>query len=163
LDHFARLYFRTVEIVQGIPVVTSTLWSLAGASNSSSSVASPDPDSSDDYPEIGINACGDSAGEGHLIFMVALNGNLSHNSSSRHPTIGRSEASDARTPNDEMIRNLNSDFNAIRLQTIMESIQRMAPEGSPLVALAQQEAEVANVIVARRSTSNPQEEPSVGN
>jgi hypothetical protein len=103
LDHFARLYFRTVEIVQGIPVVTSTLWSLAGASNSSSSVASPDPDSSDDYPEIGINACGDSAGEGHLIFMVALNGNLSHNSSSRHPTIGRSEASDARMSNDRMI------------------------------------------------------------
>jgi hypothetical protein len=115
LDHFARLYFRIAKIIQGIPVVTSTLRSLARASNSSSSVASPDPDSSDDYPEIRISAYGDSVGEGRLIFMVAPNGNLSHNSSSRHPTIGRSEASDARTPNDGMIRNLNSDFNAIRL------------------------------------------------
>jgi hypothetical protein len=40
-------------------------------------------------------------------------------------------------PNDEMIRNLNLDFNVVRLQTIMESIHHMAPEGSPLVALAQ--------------------------
>jgi hypothetical protein len=39
----------------------------------------------------------------------------------------------------------------------------MAPEGSPLVALAQQGAEVANVIVAQRSASNPREEPSIGN
>jgi hypothetical protein len=69
--------------------------------------------------------------------MVALNGDPSHNSSSRYPTIERSEASDVQTPNDGMIQNLNPDFNAIRLQTIMESIQRMAPEGSPLIALAQ--------------------------
>jgi hypothetical protein len=40
----------------------------------------------------------------------------------------------------------------------------MAPEGSPLLALAQQGAEAANhVIVAERSTSNHQEEPSIGN
>jgi hypothetical protein len=31
----------------------------------------------------------------------------------------------------------------------MESIQRMAPEGSPLVALAQQRVEVVNVVVAQ--------------
>jgi hypothetical protein len=53
------------------------------------------------------------------------------------------------TPNDGMIRNLNSDFNVIWLQTIMDSIQRMAPEGSHLVALAQQEAEAANFIIAQ--------------
>jgi hypothetical protein len=35
-----------------------------------------------------------------------------------------------------MIQNLNPDFNVIRLQTIMESIQWMAPKGSPFVALA---------------------------
>jgi hypothetical protein len=52
-------------------------------------------------------------------------------------TIERSEVSDARTPNDRMIRNLNPDFNAIRFQTIIESIQRMTPKGCPLVALAQ--------------------------
>jgi hypothetical protein len=80
--------------------------------------------------------------------MVALNGDPSHNSSSRYPVIGRSEASDARTPNDVMIWNLNMDFNAIQLQTIMESIQRMAPEGSLFVVLAQQGAEVVNIVVA---------------
>jgi hypothetical protein len=71
--------------------------------------------------------------------------------------------SDARMSNDGMIQNLNPDFNIIQLQTIMESIQRMAPEGSPLVALAQQGAEVVNVVIAQRSTNNPQGEPSVSN
>jgi hypothetical protein len=45
----------------------------------------------------------------------------------------------------------------------MESIQRMEPEASPLVALAQQGAEVVNVIVAQQSAASPQGEPSVGN
>jgi hypothetical protein len=115
LDPFVGLYIRTVNIIRGILIVTSTLWPLARASSSSSSVASPDPDSSNDYPEIGISACEDSTGEGRLIFMVAPNGDLSHNSSNWYPTIRRSEASNARTPNDEMIRNLNPDFNAIQL------------------------------------------------
>jgi hypothetical protein len=56
--------------------------------------------------------------------------------------------SDARTPNDEMIQNLNPNFNVVRLQTIMESIQRITPEVSPLVALVQQGAEVANHVIA---------------
>jgi hypothetical protein len=76
--------------------------------------------------------------EGPLIFMVAPNGDPSYNNSSRYSIIGRSEVSDTRTPKDRMIQNLNLDFNVIRLQTIMESIQRMAPEGSPLIAPAQQ-------------------------
>jgi hypothetical protein len=163
LEPFLGLYIRTAKIVRGIPIVTSTLRSLAGASSSSSSAASSDQDSSDDYPEIRISACGDFAGEGRLIFMVTPNGDPSHNSSSRYPIIGRLEVFDTRTPNDGMIRNLNPDFNAIRFQTIMESIQRMAPEGSPLVVLAQQGAEVANVVVAQRSVDNPRGEPSVGN
>jgi hypothetical protein len=71
--------------------------------------------------------------------------------------------SDARMPNDGMIQNLNPNFNAIWLQTIMESIRRMALEGSTLVALAQQVAEVVNVIVEQRSIGNPRGEPSVGN
>jgi hypothetical protein len=54
-----------------------------------------------------------------------------------------------------MIQNLNLNFNPIQIQTIMESIQQMAHEGFPLVALAQQGAKVANVIVAQRSTGNP--------
>jgi hypothetical protein len=62
-----------------------------------------------------------------------------------------------------MIQNLNPDFNAMRLQTIMESIQRMEPEGSPLVALAQQGAEAANYIIAEQSADNPRGEPFVDN
>jgi hypothetical protein len=95
---------------------------LAEALISSSLVASPDQDSSDDYPEIRISVCGDSVREGRLIFMEALNEDLSHNSSSRYPTIRRSEASDVRMPNAGMIQNLNLDFNVMRLQTIMEMI-----------------------------------------
>jgi hypothetical protein len=50
------------------------------------------------------------------------------------------------------------------LQTIIELIQRMAPEGSPLLALAQQEADAANhVIAGERSTGNHRGEPSIGN
>jgi hypothetical protein len=148
LNPFIGLYIRTAKIVQGIPVMTSTLRPLAGASSSSSSVASPDQDSSDDYPVIRISAYGDFAGEGGVIFMVAPNGDPSYISSSRYPTIGRSEAFDAQMPNDGMIQNLNPSFNAIRLQTIIESIQQMAPEGSPLIALAQQETKVVNVVIA---------------
>jgi hypothetical protein len=61
------------------------------------------------------------------------------------------------------MQNLNPDFNVIRLYTIMESIQRMAPEGSPLVTLAQQGAKAANFIVAQRLVGNPRVEPSIGN
>jgi hypothetical protein len=58
-------------------------------------------------------------------------------------------------PNTGMIHNLNPDFNVVCLQTIMEMIQRLAPEGSPLVALAQQGAELANLITAEKSTGDP--------
>jgi hypothetical protein len=95
--------------------------------------------------------------------MVAPNRDPSHNNSSRYLTIGRLEVSDAQMHNDGMIQNLNPDFNVIRLQTIMESIQQMALEGSPLITLAQQGAEVTNVIVAQRSADNPRGEPSISN
>jgi hypothetical protein len=100
-------------------------------------------------PRSGGSTCEDPTEEGHHIVMVAPTGGPSQHSSSRYPTIERLEASDARTPNDRMIQNLNPDFNAIRLEMIMESIQRMTPKGSPLVTLAQQGAEVVNVIVAQ--------------
>jgi hypothetical protein len=95
LDPFAGIYICTAKIVWGISVVTSTLRPLAGALSLSSSAASPDQDSSNDYPEIGISACGDSAEEGWLIFMVAPNGDPLRKSSSRYPIIGRSKMSDA--------------------------------------------------------------------
>jgi hypothetical protein len=56
--------------------------------------------------------------------------------------------------NDGMIQNLNPDFNIMRFQTIMKTIKCMAPDGSPLVALAQQRAEAANYVIAERSANN---------
>jgi hypothetical protein len=83
-------------------------------------------------------------------------------SSSGYPTIGRSEASDARTPSTGLIRNLNLNFNDVRVQAIMETIQRMAPDGSPLALLAQQGVETANLVVGEKSTGVPRREPSGG-
>jgi hypothetical protein len=135
--------------------VTSILQTSAGASSLASLVASPDQDSADDYPEIGGNTSGDSTEEGHLIVMVAPAGGPLHNNSSRYPTIERSEEFNARMPNDGMIWSLNPDFNVIQLQTIKESIQRMAPKGSPHIALAQQGAEAVNFVIAQQSDDNP--------
>jgi hypothetical protein len=88
-DPGAGSYICTSKIIWGIPVVTSMLQPLAGASSSSSAASTPDPDSSDDYPEIGVSACGEPVKGGHLTCLVALNGDWSHNSSSKYPTIGR--------------------------------------------------------------------------
>jgi hypothetical protein len=44
----------------------------------------------------------------------------------------------------------------------METIQQMAPDGSPLALLAQQGAEAANLVVAEKSTDVPRREPSGG-
>jgi hypothetical protein len=94
LDPCARSYICTTKIVRGIPVVTSILRSLAGASSSSTLASTPDTDSSDDYPKIGVSACGEPAEGSRLICMVAPNGDRSNNTSSRYPVIGRSETSD---------------------------------------------------------------------
>jgi hypothetical protein len=94
---------------------------------------------------------------------VALNGDRSHNSSNRYPTIRRSEASDARSLSDGLVRDLNSDFNAIQVQAIMETIQHMAPDDSPLAVLAQQGAKAANLVITEKPTSVPLREPSASN
>jgi hypothetical protein len=65
-------YIRTAKIIWGIPVVTSTLWLLVGAS-----------------------ACGEPTKDGRFIYMVAPNGDRSSNTSSRYPTIGRPKTSNA--------------------------------------------------------------------
>jgi hypothetical protein len=100
--------------------------------------------------------------DNHLILMVAPNGDRSHNSSSGYPTIGRSETSDAQTPSVGLVRNLNPDFNAVRVKTIMETIQHMTPDGSPLALLAQQGAEAVNLIVVEKSASGPRREQYTG-
>jgi hypothetical protein len=73
-DPCVESYIRTIKIIRGIPVVTSILRPLAGASSSSTSASTPDPDSYDDYPEIRASACGEPAEGGRHICMVALNG-----------------------------------------------------------------------------------------
>jgi hypothetical protein len=51
----------------------------------------------------------------------------------------------------------------VQIQTIIESIQHMALEGFPLIALAHQGAELVNLVVAERSVGKPQRDPSVDN
>jgi hypothetical protein len=68
--------------------------------------------------------------------MVAQARDPSYNNSSRYPTIEISEASDAQTPSGGLVQNLNLNFNAVWVQVIMETIQCMAPDGSPIAVLA---------------------------
>jgi hypothetical protein len=70
LNPYAR-HHRTVKTIQGISIGASILQPSVGASNSSSSAASPDQDSTDDYPEIGGSTCWNFANEGRLVIMVA--------------------------------------------------------------------------------------------
>jgi hypothetical protein len=161
-DFLDGSYIRTVKLIRGIPVVMTILRPCAGALSSSSSALSSDQVSSEDYPEIGVSTCGSSADISHLICMVAPNEDQLRHNSSGYPTIGRSEDSDARTPSTRLIQNLNPDFNVVCVQATMETIQRMAPDGSPLPLLAQQGAEAANLVVAEKSTGVPRREPSGG-
>jgi hypothetical protein len=161
LDRYVGSYIRTAKIIQGIPVVTSTLRSLVGASGSSTSASTLDSDSADDYPEIRASACGEPAQDDHFIYMVPPNGDRKSNTFSRYSTIGRSEASDAQTPSGGLAQNLNPDFNAVWVHAIMETIQCIALDGSPLAILAQQGAEAVNLIVTEKSASVPRREPSV--
>jgi hypothetical protein len=54
-------------------------------------------------------------------------------------------------PSGGLVQNLNPDFNTVWVQAIMETIQRMAPDGSPLAILAQQGVEAANFVVVEKS------------
>jgi hypothetical protein len=60
------------------------------------------------------------------------------------------------------IQNLNPDFNAVQVQAIIETIQRMVPNGSPLAVLAQQGAEAVNLVIVEKSAGFPRREPSIG-
>jgi hypothetical protein len=137
LDLFVGLYICTAKLVRGIPIMMSTLRPFVGASSLSSSALSLGRNSSDGYPEIGASACRNSAEDGRLILMVVPDEDQAHHSSSGYLTIGRSEASDVQTPSTGLVQNLNPDFNAVLVQAIMETIQRMAPDGSPLALLVQ--------------------------
>jgi hypothetical protein len=148
-------YICMVKLIRGIPVVTTILRSCTRASSSSSSALSSDQGSYEDYLEIGVSTCGSSADISRLICLVALNEDQPRHSSSGYPTIGRSETSDTRTPSTGLIQNLNPDFNVVCVQAIMETIQWMTPDDSPLALLAQQGAEAANLFVAEKWTGVP--------
>jgi hypothetical protein len=77
----------------GLLIWKTILEPSIGASSSSSSGATPDRDSLEDYPKIGANACWNPAIEAHCINMVGPDRGDSQNSSSKYPTIGGSEAS----------------------------------------------------------------------
>jgi hypothetical protein len=159
-DPFVGLYIHTAKLVWGISIVTSVLRPFVGASSSSSSVSSPGRDSSNDYPEIGASACRNSAVGGCLILMVAPDGDQARNRSSGYPTIRRSEVTDAQTPSARLVWNLNSDFNVVQVHAIIETIQRMAPDGSPLALLAQQGAGAVKLVVVEKSADVPRGAPS---
>jgi hypothetical protein len=103
MNPYIRPYYRVAKTTQGIPIRAPIFQPSAGTSSSSTSATSPDQDSTDDYPEIGGSTCWNSTDEGCLIIMVATTGAPSQNSFSRYPTIGRSEASDARTPSNRLV------------------------------------------------------------
>jgi hypothetical protein len=102
-DLFDWPYIRMVKLVRGISVVMTILRPCARASSSSSSALSSDQGSSEDYPEIGVSTYESSASISRLICMVVPNEDQPRHSSSGYPTIGRSEASDARTPSTGLI------------------------------------------------------------
>jgi hypothetical protein len=60
-----------------------------------------------------------------------------------------------------LVQNLNPDFNDVWVQAIMETIQLMVPYGSPIAVLAQQGAEVVNLVVVEKSAGVPRREPSI--
>jgi hypothetical protein len=115
LNPYPGPYHRAVKSTQGIPIEAPIFQPSVGTSSYSTLAASPDQDSTDDYPEIGGSAYWNSVDKGSLIIMVVPTKAPLKNNSNRYPTIGRSEASDTRTLNDGMIRNLNLDFNAVWL------------------------------------------------
>jgi hypothetical protein len=60
-----------------------------------------------------------------------------------------------------LVQNLNTDFNAVQVQAIMEIIQLMALDGSPIAVLAQQGVEAVNLVIAEMSAGVPRMKPSV--
>jgi hypothetical protein len=72
LNPYVGSYYLTVMTSQGIPIGVNISQPTVGATSSSSSGATPDLDSTEDYPETGGNSCWDPAVEGRLIIILAL-------------------------------------------------------------------------------------------
>jgi hypothetical protein len=93
LNPYAGLYTLAAMKSWGDPIGVPIFQPSAGTSNSTSSGASIDQDSNEDYHEIGDNVYWNPAIEAHRISMVGPSRAASCNSSSRYPTIRGSEAS----------------------------------------------------------------------
>jgi hypothetical protein len=115
LNSYAKPYYLFAMTSQGRPIGKTILQSSIGALSSSSSGAIHDRDPIKYYPRIGGSTCWNPAIEAHRINMVGPARGNSGNSSSKYPTIGGSETSDARTPSSNTVQNLNLDFNTVRL------------------------------------------------
>jgi hypothetical protein len=128
LNPYVGLYVLATMTLQRYLIGVPIFHPSAGTSSSTSSGASTNRDSIKDYLEIVSSIYWNPVVEARCITMVGLSRAPSHNSSTRYPTIRGSKASDARTPSNRVVRNLNSDFNDVQLQTIMESIQCLVPQ-----------------------------------
>jgi hypothetical protein len=87
----------------------------AGMLSPTSSGASTNRDSAKDYPKIGGSIYWNPVVEARRISMVGLGRAYSYNSSIKYLTIRGSTTSDAWTPSNQVVQNLNLDFNTIRL------------------------------------------------
>jgi hypothetical protein len=164
LNPYAGPYTLAAMTSWGHPIRAPMFRSSGGTRSPTSSGASTDRDSAEDYPEIGGSVCWNPAIEARRISMVGPGRAYSRNNSSKYPTIRGSVSFDARTPSNRVVQTLNPDFNTVQLQTIMESIQCLAPQDSPLAALAQQGNEAAvRIAAAEPSMGNRRGEPTIGN
>jgi hypothetical protein len=101
LNPYAGPYYLTVMISWGFSIRATICQPSAGTTCSFTSGHPPDQDSTKDYPKIGGSCCWSPIVEGCLITMV--DSAPSKKSASKYPTIERSEASNARTPDDRLV------------------------------------------------------------
>jgi hypothetical protein len=148
LSSYAGSYYLSPMMSQEYLIGTPIFQPSVGTLSSSSLRVFANRDFIKDYPEIRGSVYWNPVIESCRISMVVTTSAPSHNSSSRYPSIRGFEVFDARTLSNMIVQNLNSNFNIIRLQTIIESIQRMIPQDSSLLALAQQRAKAVGQIIA---------------
>jgi hypothetical protein len=112
LNPYVGLYTSTAITSWGHPIGVPASWSSIETVSSTS---------------LGTSTSRKPAAEAHRISMVGPDRAASHNNSNKYTTIKGSKVFDAWTPSNRVVRNLNPDFNIVRLQTIKESIQRLVP------------------------------------
>jgi hypothetical protein len=112
LNPYAGPYHLPAMTSQGLLIGTPIFQPSVGTSSSSLG-ASPDLDFAEDYPEIEGSVCWNHAIEDCHINMVAPHRRTFSEQFQQIPTIRGSKTSDARTPSDRLVQNLNKDFNVV--------------------------------------------------